>query len=331
MMKVLTIQVSRHVPRWQSQLTDANTTVLRAWIDGFTVDGIWPGAHTLRVRGELDKSAVGDFLRSSRSDGLHVIQTDGGNGRAKYIPGHHLQEVVEALETSNTSLTVFCEVLDPQHSTRTVGSYYAWPRQREVITTPAHGDNCTCWKDTVYSQGRTRIVRRLKQVLERNKTLNGRVKRAVADVLVPARVLLYAKSQTVPMVWKWNWRWSAGLFDEKKQWKAKRIKQRKTTPTSNGLTASPLTKLPAEVLERIIKFTANDSEALTTEQWCRLLRCVRDRDAFRSQSRATAEAEGPDFAVTMDEWLHNGKMWWDRGVPPAETHPAKRRKVAGGE
>ncbi|WOO80425.1 uncharacterized protein LOC62_03G003943 [Vanrija pseudolonga] len=334
MMKVLTIQVSRHVARWHSNLADANTAVLRAWLDDFTVDGIPPGAHTLCVRGELDKWALGDFLRSSRSDGLHVLQTDGGNGRAKFIPGHYLQEVVEALENSNTSLTVFCEVLDPQQVARTVAVNppYSWPRAREVTTTPAHGDNCTCWKDTVYSQGRTRIVRRLKKLLERNKELNNRVKCAVADVLIPARVLLYAKSQPVPMVWKWNWRWSAGLWDEKRQWKAKRVKQNKTAPASSSLpTPSPLTKLPAEVLERIIKYTADDAEALTTDQWCRFMRCVRDRDAFRSQSRATADFEGPEFAVTMDEWLHNGKMWWDRGVPPAETPPAKRRKVAGGE
>ncbi|KAL1411974.1 hypothetical protein Q8F55_002968 [Vanrija albida] len=323
LIKAFTIQVSRHVPRYRSHLSDRNTALLRYWLEEFTVGGHPPGAHTIRVRGDLDKWALVDFLRSQRSNGLHVIQTDGGNGRASYIPGHYLQEVVEALEASNTSLTVFCEFLDDKHPIdRTV---YSWPRSHKTI--PAHGDNCRCWKTINHSQGRTRIVRRLDQVLERNKKLHGRVQKVVADVLVPARVLLYATNKKVAMQWKWNWRWSAGLWDDR-QWVATRAPPKVAQPSD-----SLLTKLPAEIIERILELTTAAPDDLTPEQWRGLLNCVRDRDAFRSQSRATPGYDGhsPEFAVTMDEWMHNGKLWWDRGVPPAETHQAKRRKLAGGD
>ncbi|WVR00303.1 hypothetical protein IAU59_007446 [Kwoniella sp. CBS 9459] len=243
-------------------------------------------------------SSVADYLRSPRSRDLDYLEMNGNS-----LGGKGVTEIIDAVEENNFSVQAVG--LLANHST-IAGSISEIDDQNN-FGTEARERVLMADRETEEAAMEYQIHRRLPILLERNRILTARIRKAALKTLVPARIILNALSPT----------------DED-------TAQRVISDISNGSAYSGfrLLDLPEEVIQLIVRHTSGDSTAFSDDQWTRLRREATDRDTLKRSMQAREErlkgrglSMGPGLMGDRDErrevdrqlkedWLRKGK--WDR-------------------
>ncbi|WVF73126.1 hypothetical protein IAT40_007945 [Kwoniella sp. CBS 6097] len=243
-------------------------------------------------------SAVADYLRSPRSRDLDYLELNGNNLGEKGVT-----EIVDAVDENNFSIQAVGLLANQSTVLGTVTNI----DPSNDVGTEARERILMADRESEQATMEYQIHRRLPILLDRNRILTSRIRKAALKTLVPARIILNALPPS-----------------------NEDTAQRVISDISNGSSYSGfrLLDLPEEVVQVIVKHTSGDSTAFSDDQWTRLRRESTDRESLKwsiqlreERLRGRGLGIGPGLIGGRDErkevdrqlkedWLRKGK--WDR-------------------
>ncbi|KAK8853054.1 hypothetical protein IAR55_003755 [Kwoniella newhampshirensis] len=238
--------------------------------------------------------SISQFLRSDRSRNLEVLELNGNK-----LGSRGVEQILDVVEVSNFSL-------------RVVGLLANTSMEPSIVSIDddvgGGGDENRSGNlnEAQAAYGRDMELRaleyqvhtRLPRLLERNRVLTKRARRAASKILAPARIIINAR---VPS-------------DEET---AQRVIEQISSGTSSS-TPFPLLDLPEEVVHLIVRSIGGDDRALSEGQWARLRVEAGDRGSLARnvrmrQERMRGKGRGDEREVMRglkEDWLRRGR--WDR-------------------
>ncbi|OCF32157.1 hypothetical protein I317_07118 [Kwoniella heveanensis CBS 569] len=243
-------------------------------------------------------SSIADYLRSPRSRDLEYLELNGNNLGEKGVA-----EIVDAVDENNFSIQALGLLAN---QSTTLGAVTEIDVENDVGT-EARERVLMADRESEQASMEYQIHRRLPILLERNRILTSRIRKAALKTLVPARIVLNALPPS----------------DED-------IAQRVISDVSTGSTYSGfrLLDLPEEVVQLIVRHSSGDSTAFSDDQWTRLRREATDKDSLQRSIQAREErlkARGLGMGAgsmgdrderkevdrqLREDWLRRGQ--WDR-------------------
>ena len=255
-----------------------------------------------KIGPELAKPII-SFLTSPRSRNIEELELNGNHLGLEAVTG-----IVDAVEHSNFTVKQIGLLSNQQKdSSSLLDSEPSSSRRQEE-------------RSLDYQ-----VHDRLPPLLERNRVLTRRVRRAAFRIIAPARILLNARP----------------LNDEETAHEV-------IDSVANGDSSSKfrLLDLPTEIMHNIVRHCSRDPTALSEAQFARLRAeaedregMTRTRDVLRDRLvKADADQVGQVVFDVREEWLRRGK--WDRWEldrpvevltddETEESHPETQRRVSG--
>ncbi|GFZ48506.1 hypothetical protein JCM24511_06254 [Saitozyma sp. JCM 24511] len=269
--------------------------------------------------------SIAAYLRSTRSRRLELLEL---NGNHLGLSG--VREIVDAVERGNFTIKhlglVANESLPPRPHREGGDDIVDGADEDEQSESPEPEDRRSAEEKLAEERALSyEVHERLPVLLERNRVLTRRVRRAAVRCLAPARILLNAQPIVID-----------DLTTARQV-----IEEVSSNRTHLRPQPFPLLSLPEEVLHLVIRHTSGDATALSDSQWVRLRTEAGNRESLRRAARSlesklrrayTIEERQGAGRELMEEWLMRGK-WdrWelDRPATPAEVDSAPG--PAGGE
>lgn len=256
--------------------------------------------------------SIAAYLRSPRSRRLELLEL---NGNHLGLLG--VREIVDAIENGNFTIKhlglVANESLPPRPH-REGGDDNGADEDEESESSEPEDRRSAEEKLAEERALSYEVHERLPVLLERNRVLTRRVRRAAVRCLAPARILLNAQPIVVD-----------DLTTDRQV-----IEEVSSNRTHLRPQPFRLLSLSEEVLHLVIRHTSGDATALSDSQWVRLRTEAGDRESLRRAARSlenklrrayTIEERQGAGRELMEEWLMKGK--WDRWELDRPATPAE--------
>ncbi|WWC71833.1 uncharacterized protein I206_105792 [Kwoniella pini CBS 10737] len=237
--------------------------------------------------------SISKFIISKKSRNLENLELNGN-----HLGSEGISKIINSIENYNFTLTSIGLLANHSLSEQIINLEQEQEQEQEEINL---NQEYLIDKKNENKIIEYQIHQRLPNILERNKNLNKRIRKASLNVNVPAKIIFNAKSLTNEEIAK------------------NVINDISNNSSSKGIFR--LFELPEEIIHLIIRYTSQDPWAFNDSQWTKIRKDSIDRDNLkkmyrlrivRSRGKMIDEIKGVNREM-REEWLRKNKLdKWER-------------------